>query len=312
MKICPITYDTHEDNGPYSRAGLKKISPKLDHLEIFPHSATEQRQEAQNLATKISIQGVQPKLSARLNFKTASFEIVERFGKFILKPQSADYPELPENEDLTMHLANTIGIETPLHGLLLCRDGSWSYFIKRMDRVGHSDKIHMEDFAQLAQKSRETKYDFIVEKLIKLIEQFTTFPLVEKEKFYRRFLFNFLVGNEDMHLKNYSIIRQGQKIELCPAYDFLNTSIALKNPREEIALPFRGKKNKLSAKDLLEELPRELELNQKTCAAIMQEFSAHIPDWPKWIERSFMSGTLKEKYLRLLSNRGKRLGLIKD
>lgn len=156
MNCCPITYIPC--NGRYSQKGLRLLSRHLTELHELPYTVQELRRESSARSDKMSIQGVQPKLSARLNIKEQRFELADRNGRYILKPQTADYPEVPENEDLSMRLAHTAGIDVPLHGLRYSRDGQMTYFIRRFDRVGRSGKIHVEDFAQLSGQSRETKY----------------------------------------------------------------------------------------------------------------------------------------------------------
>lgn len=310
MKRCPITYQEISDQQNYSAEGLKKISRELTHLEIFPYDAAEQRQEAQLRFVKMSIQGVQPKISARVNIKASSFEITDTGGLYILKPQTLDYQNLPENEDLSMKLASTVGIEVPFHGLLLSKDGSYTYFIKRMDRAPHNDKLPMEDFAQLSGLSRHTKYNSTMEKVVVLVEKYCSVPLVEKQNLFIRILFNYLIGNEDMHLKNFSLISREGLHTLSPAYDFLNTTIAMRNAREEIALPLNGKKSNLKAKDLLVYFPKErLGLNQKSIDLIVKKFQDVFPEWNKLIEISFLTGELKEKYFSLLQKRKNILNL---
>lgn len=119
-------------------------------------------------------------------------------------------------------------------GLIYSKEHSLTYFIKRFDRKGQKDKVAIEDFAQLAGLSRDTKYNYSMEKLVKLLDDYCTFPAIEKAKLFKLVLFNYLIGNEDMHLKNYSIIIHNGKVELSPAYDLLNTSIVLKGDIEEI------------------------------------------------------------------------------
>jgi len=299
---CPISYDLIPANQRYSLKGLKQLSPKLKKLDSLPLSAREQRIEARKRAHKMSIQGIQPKLSAKLNIKEGRFEIVDQGGKFILKPPHELYPELTENEDLTMRLAKTVGIETPLHGLLYASDGSFTYFIKRFDREGHKEKVPLEDFAQLAGLTRETKYDFSIEKIIPLLDRHCTFPMIEKKKFFLFMLFNFLVGNEDMHLKNYSLISREDKVEFSPAYDLLNTTIALGNTKEETALSLKGKKSRLTKKDLIDYLPLQLlGLNETTVTEVLDRFRRQIPHWSDWINISFLSEGMKEKYRHILS-----------
>ena len=242
MSRCPITYEECE-GGKYSLRGLKKLSPRLKNLKDFPFSAEDQVKEAIARAAKMSIQGVQPKLSVHLDLKNEIFEIVDTAGRYIFKPQTKNYREVPENEDVTMRLAELIGIDVPLHGMVYSKDNTMTYFIRRFDRVGRNKKIAVEDFAQLSGKDRETKYDSSMEQIISLIDQFCTFPAIEKLNLFNLTLFNYLVGNEDMHLKNFSVIRRDFKVELSPAYDLLNSTIIL-NSQEELALPLRGKKNK--------------------------------------------------------------------
>lgn len=303
MNICPITYLPCGDE-LYSRQGLRKLSNRLEHLELFPYSQEEQITEAATHASKISIQGVQPKLSARLNVKKSVFEVIDNKGVFILKPQNLLYRELPQNEDLTMKMAETAGLDIPLHGMIYSKDMTLTYFIKRFDRTARGNKFALEDFAQLAGKSRETKYDYSLEKIINIVDDYCTFPALEKIKLFSLVIFNFLAGNEDMHLKNYSLISRGNKVELSPCYDLLNTTIAIEKDAEETALPLRGKKSNLNRNDLIEYFGAErLKLNRKMIDEVLNELSSSIPAWEKLINMSFLSDEMKTKYLDLLTNR---------
>lgn len=311
-RICPITYEFIDHNQGYSIKGLRKLSPTLNQLQDFPYTSEQQIIEARKYAGKLSIQGVQPKLSARLNIKNQAFELCDQGGNYILKPQNPGYKQLPENEDLTMHLAASV-IEVPIHGLLYCIDGTFTYFIKRFDRIAHGNKIPLEDFAQLAGFKRDTKYDFSMEKIITIIDKYCTFPAIEKSKLFIRVIFNYLIGNEDMHLKNYSLITRNEIIELSPAYDFVNTTIAIgiQNCKEEIALPLNGKKNNLNRKDIIEYYgATRLGLKQEIIQQILQKFSAAIPKWYDLINISFLSAAAKENYTDILTARVKVLQLL--
>ncbi|WP_131781203.1 HipA domain-containing protein [Legionella gresilensis] len=308
MKRCPITYEIIPDQENYSERGLRHLSPKLKNLSPLALSADEQRKEALDRVGKMSIQGVQKKLSAQLRVKAECFELVDQNGHYILKPQSDLYPELPENEAITMSLAKTINLEVPIHGLIYSKDKSMTYFIKRFDRIGRNKKLALEDFAQLSGEDRHTKYNSSMERVITVIERFCTFPKIEFVKFFKLTLFNFLVGNEDMHLKNFSLITKDNKISLSPAYDLLNSTIAQRNAKEEIALLIRGKKNNLTKHDFFDYLAIErLGLNQKIIDAIIQEFLQAIPKWQELITISFLSQEMQEKYLHLLKERCNRL-----
>ena len=134
MNRCPITYEESENR--YSENGLKLLSRNLNSLNDLNYSKEELLNEAVTRAPKLSIQGVQPKLSVALNVSESKFEIVDKKGQYILKPQHEIYNEVPQNEDLTMRLAEAVGFNIPLHGLIYGKDDSLTYFIKRFDRTG--------------------------------------------------------------------------------------------------------------------------------------------------------------------------------
>ncbi len=308
MNRCPITYEECEGR-KYSLEGLKKLSPRLNSLNDFPYSAEDQIREAIARAAKMSIQGVQPKLSVRLNVKNEIFEIVDTGGRYILKPQTQNYREVPENEDVTMRLADLIGIDVPLHGLVYSKDNTMTYFIRRFDRVGRNKKIAVEDFAQLSGKDRATKYESSMEQIISIIEQFCTFPAIEKLKLFNLTLFNYLIGNEDMHLKNFSVIRRDFKVELSPAYDLLNSTIIL-NSQEELALPLRGKKNKLKKDDFFVYFAKKrLELTLKSIDQTVNRIVKAFPRWTDLIQKCFLSDSMKSRYINLLNERFSKLDL---
>jgi len=303
---CPITYQ--ETDSKYSLEGLKAINRNLKELHDLPYTKNELRLEAAARSEKMSIQGVQPKLSAKLNVKDGMFELCDRGGQYILKPQSADYPELPENEALTMRLAKTYGLEVPLHFMIYGKDGSLTYVIKRFDRKGKNKKLSVEDFAQLSGATRDTKYRSSMEQVAKVIEKYCTFPQVEKEKLFRLTLFSFITGNEDMHLKNFSIVYEGGKVQLSPVYDLLNTTIAILNPIEELALPLKAKKNKINKVDIVDYFAVErLGLSSKIVDKAVSQLQSVSSDWGVLIKASFLSSEMQEKYIELLTGRRQRL-----
>ena len=305
MNTCPITYEPCGDK-KYSEKGLKLLSRNLTRLIDFPYTQEEQLFEAAARAPKMSIQGVQPKLSAKLKVTAGVFEVTDKGGEYILKPQNNLYPQLPENEDLTMRLAEEIDLEIPLHGLIYSKDQKLTYFIKRFDRYGKGNKYGVEDFAQLAGKNRDTKYDFSMEKVSNIIDNFCTFPAIEKIKLFKLTVFNFLTGNEDQHLKNFSLIAKDNKITFAPFYDLINTTITLTNPVEEIALPLKGKKNKLNRNILVEYWGKErLELNEQVINQTLNSITEKYERWIKLISKSFLSKERKEKYFALLDERKK-------
>ncbi len=307
MNKCPITY-LPVDTGRYTLTGLHLLDKSLDQLHDFPFTKTEQLTEAVSRVGKMSIQGVQPKLSAVLDKKGKVFNIVTQGGQFIIKPQHGTYAQMPENEDLTMKMADQVGISTPTHGLIWCKDGSLSYFIKRFDRVGKKIKIATEDFAQLAGVNRDSKYNYSIEKVIKLIDEHCTFPSLEKLKFFKLILFCFLTGNEDMHLKNFSMITKNGKVELSPAYDLINSTLIMKQAEEEMALMLAGKRKEFRYRELIIYLGFEkLKLSVKLIEATLLNFEENMPACEAWIERSFLEATDKIAYQQMMRSRMERL-----
>ncbi|MBS0614924.1 MAG: HipA domain-containing protein [Verrucomicrobia bacterium] len=307
MNRCPITYESCGDH-KYSEKGLHLLSKTLQNLKDFPFTPKEQIELAMQSASKISIQGIQPKLSVILNIAKEQFEMVEKGGTYIFKPPHHIYEEVPQNEDVTMRLAQMVDIEVPIHGMIYNVDGSFTYFIRRFDRLQGGEKIAVEDFAQLLGLSRDIKYESSMEKLIPVIDQNCTFPVLEKLKFFRLTLFCFLIGNEDMHLKNFSLITRNGKIELSPAYDLLNTTIILKNAQEELALPIRGKKSSLKKADIFDYFGRErLGLNDNVLKQEKDRFEKILPAWESLLRVSFLSEKALSSYLSLMQSRFKRL-----
>ena len=309
---CPITYEPLMDGGErYSAAGLRKLSRNLIALEPLLFTSEELVHEAAQRAEKMSIGGVQPKVSAILRPSRGRFELVDTGGRYLLKPKNPQFPEIPANEDLTMRMAAAAGIETPLHGLVYTRDDDLCYFVRRFDRVGKGEKIAVEDFAQLLGRDRETKYQGSMERVAGVVEQFCTFPVPQKQTLFRLVLVVFLTGNEDHHLKNFSILTTPEGIhQLTPAYDMVCSTIALNKPNEELALPLNGRKSRLRREDFIDYFGiKRLGLRLPAIERILDEISAAQPVWDDLLERSFLSDTMKARFADVLASRRAALGL---
>ncbi len=309
--LCAITYSEIPAGEHYSPKGLKLLSPQLKKLEPLNLTVEEQREEAAARAGKMSIQGVQVKLSAKLAVSAGRFKIVDRGGTYILKPAPAGYREVPENEDLTMRLAAAVGIEVPVHGLVYAKGGTRTYFIKRFDRK-KSAKLYLEDFGQLLGLAREVKYNTSMESFANVVQMRTTFPALECRKFFLRVIFCFLTGNEDMHAKNFSLFSEDNQVfKLAPAYDLLNSTIATSGKsKEELAVPLMGKKSKLTHNHLVNYFGHErLGLDEKAIQTCLRKLQDAFPEWDRLIRQSFLSEEMKKSYLDLLAERRARLKL---
>jgi serine/threonine-protein kinase HipA len=263
----------------------------------------------QTVIRSIAVTGVQPNLSLNLEkFKNelSRLTIVGLHCDYILKPPSAEYPELPENEDLTMHLAGTAKIKTARHCLIRLASGEVAYLTKRFDRTSKG-KIAVEDFCQLTENLTEHKYRGSVEKIAKTARQFTANKGFEILRLFELVLFCYLTGNADMHLKNFALMETASgEYEFSPAYDLLCTTLAIENDHEESALTINGKKNNLKKSDF-DMLAANMGIHPKSLENIYSRFERLLPEWENFIKKSFLSETMKEKYIIIIRERNKKI-----
>lgn len=259
------------------------------------------------LGKSISVPGVQPKLS--LDFrkergKEKRLIIVGLWGRFILKPPFEDYPEMPEMEDVTMHLSQLLNINTAEHSLIKLKSGELAYISKRFDRVKNG-KLHVEDIAQLTETLTENKYRGSMEKIGKVILKHSSYSGIDAIRLFELTLFSFITGNSDMHLKNFSLIRnEDDEIVLSPAYDLLSTKLLIPVDKEELALTLNGIKNKFRKKDF-DYFAEQLGINETALSKIYERFVDSFPEMNKLISKSFLSKEKKEKYINLINRRRK-------
>jgi serine/threonine-protein kinase HipA len=264
---------------------------------------------------RITIPGVQSKLSVELDNKIKSepkITIVGLWGDYILKPPSAHYNFLPENEDLTMKLAKTFGIKTVQHSLIKFKSGEIAYLTKRIDREKNK-KLHMEDFCQLSERLTEDKYKGSMESVVKVIDKYSSNPGLDKLTIFEITLFSFLTGNADMHLKNFSVIYKNNMIYLSPAYDLLSTRLVIseKDDPDESALTINGKKRNLKLSDFLS-FAKSSGLEDKQIENSVKLFIKKIDRVINLIDQSFLSDGLKLSYKNLIIERGVRLEIISN
>ncbi len=286
-----------------SKSFYGKLSPpKLEFTDDDIIKMAEQVLKNQQTVT-----GVQPKLSLKLeedNTDSHSDRITivgGLVGNYILKPQSSVYKNLPELEDLTMHLARISKIKTVDHSLIRLQSGKLAYITKRIDRK-EEEKLHMEDMCQLTERLTENKYSGSHEQIGKVILKHTANPLFDIINFYELVIFSFITGNSDMHLKNFSLLKdENLNYNLCPAYDLVATKLLLETDKEELALTLNGKKRKLKRRDF-ESAMKTSKLETKQIENLFKKFKKIIPKWDKFIDISFIPNDLKEKYKEIIIN----------
>ena len=279
-------------------------TPVMDYTQ-----ADMDRLALQIIRSQTTLTGVQPKLSLNLQKHEGGqrLTIVGLWGAYIFKPQTSLFSELPENEDLTMHLAEIAGLKTAQHSLIRLADDSLGYLTRRMDRDAKGYKLPMEDFCQLTERQTEYKYRSSYEQVAKAIARYSSVPQLDMVNFYEVLLFCWLTGNNDMHLKNFSLLSLAEgRYELSPAYDLLNVAIVNPADTEELALTLNGKKKRIARKDFIEAASK-VGISEKIIDGLLAHFEQCWPAWESKIDESFLSDEMKEQYKSLVLSRMKRI-----
>lgn len=273
----------------------------------YKHEELDQLAE-QIIRAQTSLTGVQPKLSLNLDKHDgcSRLTIVGLWGDYIFKPQTENYEQLPENEDLTMHLAEAAKISVVPHSLIRLADGKLGYITKRIDRTENGVKIDMEDMCQLTLHPTEYKYKGSHEQIAKTILRYSNTPKLDLINYMQLLLFCFVTGNNDMHLKNFSLYRPVEDYQLTPAYDLLNVAIANPKDQEELALTLVGKKTKLRLVDFLN-AAKTMGLEEKVVLRLIAGLYKVFPKWQQLIKDSFLREEQKQAYEELVFARLNRL-----
>ncbi len=296
---CHICGKENINNQDYHLKCIKKLFS----TNYFPEiniSLDEIALDAQEMAGKLSISGVQAKLSLKLNKKTKQLELAPEHGEYILKPQIETFKNIPQNENLCMTIAEYLGIDTPPHSLIKLKDNTWAYIVKRFDRF-HGEKIHQEDFAQIL--GYNDKYKGSLEQIAKKIKEISYIPGLDIQLLFERILLFFILGNGDAHLKNFSIIydKNGQK-RLSPIYDIVCSKLVI--PKEEdFAITINGKKNKLTGEDF-KIFAQTFNINTKIC---YENILGRINIIKKFINTSELTSEEKEKMQEIIQERSSRI-----
>lgn len=276
-----------------------KIEYSLDQMDELAKNVVER---------SIAVPGVQPKLSLSLvtkeNSGTRLTVVGALGGQFIFKPPSGNFPEMPENEHLTMRMGEALGIRVVQSSLIRLLSGELSYITKRVDRTETGEKIHMIDMFQITEGF--DKYKGSMEKIGKALDSYSSNTLLDKTFFFDLALFSFLTGNNDMHLKNFSMIESPSGWVLSPAYDLLNVAIVFPEDTEELALSLVGKKKKLK-REHFEQFAEGLGLTSRQTLGAFNRMIKNKSKAFNWIDQSFLSNEMKNAYKELMEERYKQI-----
>ncbi|MCA5004788.1 HipA domain-containing protein [Sphingobacterium bovistauri] len=308
MANCLFCYKTIETAEYHSSCSKKFFGTAVvPQLELDREKLNKLAQITVN--ERLALTGVQPKISLTLKGEKGSkrLTLVGLWGDYILKPQSTDYAYMPEVEDLTMHLAKLFKIETASHALIRTSEGDLAYITKRFDRI-KGKKVHIEDLCQLSELLTEQKYKSSYERVGKIIKQYASNSGLDVIKYFKLVLFCFLTGNNDMHLKNFSLMHSDDEILLTPAYDLLNVNLIYPKDREDLALTLGGRKSKIKRSDF-DQFAMSLGLSDVVRDNLYKEFSKQTKKIAELIDRSFLPDDYKVQYLQIFDNKLKQIGI---
>ena len=254
---CGKSLRTKEETG-WHKACIKHffMTETLPEIEIDEQALTQLATET--IQKGYTVPGVQKKLSLHLFSQTKKprLTLINYPSGYILKPQVEEFDSLPEAEQLVMTMADSIGISTVPHALMKGRK-EFAYITKRVDRIFEKNDVKMlamEDFCQLDLRLTQDKYRGSYERCAKIIRKYSSRKGLDMTELYLRLLFSFVVGNSDMHLKNFSLIETEEgsgKYVLSPAYDLLPVNVIMPEDKEQFALAMNGKKMNLRRKDFM-------------------------------------------------------------
>lgn len=308
MRRCLCCYQPlNEGEKDYHPRCAKRFFGQAS-VPILPYTRKDINQLARVVVeSRTTVTGVQAKLSMDLEHdvygRAQRLTIVGVMGRYILKPQTEQFEHLPEIEDLTMHLAEIAHILTVPHTLIRFEDGELNYITRRIDRTNNGQKLPMEDMCQLSGRLTEQKYQASYETIARLIDRYSSVPKLDMINFWEQVVFSWIVGNADMHLKNFSLISEKpNKHVLSPTYDQVSTAIVMPEDTDELALPLNGFQKKLLAMDFVQAM-ENTGLTNQMAQRILNRFVSLQEKWFSCIDDSFISDAQKAQFKELINKR---------
>lgn len=304
---CYEPLDEQEEGDFHERCSLKFFGTKTP--PVFNYSLNEMAELAKNVVERsVTVPGVQPKLSLTVVNDTLADRRAGRLtvvgalgGNYILKPPSDHFADMPQNEHVTMRIAEDVfKLRTVPSSLIRLASGELAYITRRIDRTSTGEKIHMLDMFQLLEAF--DKYKGSMERIGKAIQAYSANTLLDLSYYFELTLFSYLTGNNDMHLKNFSMINNGQNWELSPAYDLLNVTIVNPEDNEELALTLQGRKKKLQLENF-NTFALNLGMSERQLKNVYSRFLKNKQAAFDWLDKSFLSMEQMEAYKALMDKR---------
>ena len=319
--ICRSTLEEIKE-GTYTKKAAKELFGTRTAIDSLLFTRSDFFTEGPRYADGMSLSGVQQKLSLKINDKN-QMEMTVTGGEYILKPSPEAFPYAAENEQCAMALSRMMGLPTAPSAIIPFADGEYAYITKRYDRVGDT-KLQQEDLAQGFNIPSKEKYGKSYEEALKLAHSMSGGKLSVVRDLFNRIVFAYLIGNDDMHLKNISLIRyEGNKTPyydgLTPDYDqlfassFENSSKIgflaldlLKEESEGIYTKAYEKYGFYTASDFLI-LGTRAGLPEAAIRTVFKRYFQNQAPAEELIGRSFMPSEMKEKAIFTLKDRLKAL-----
>ena len=271
---------------------------RLDEMEKLAREAVQLSVTVPGVQPKLSLGWIKTVLKDGHNGRLTIMDALE--GLYILKPQNSKYRQMPENEHLSMKLAELFRINTVPSNMIRLASGELCYITRRIDRKKDNSRIHMIDFLQILEL--EDKYLGTMEIVGKTIGELSVNTLMDKLHFFELALFNFIIGNNDMHLKNFSMWLSDIGWVLAPAYDLLNVKIILPEDEEDTALLLGGKKLNFN-KGYFDQFGKVLKLNEKQINSVYRKLDSWLPRAKQLTDISFLNDENKSQYKELITQR---------
>lgn len=292
----------HEEEGRYHAKCLKALWGK-PLVPKIPFALADLPSKVTAAEDHMSISGVQVKALVRLGKDGSEIETAPTGSTHILKPEPNEYPSLPQMENTCMSMAEAMGMPVPPHGLFPMSDGRLCYIIKRFDRAENGDKIQKETMFQLLGST--DKYLGSLESIGKAIQGHAENVGLDTIDFFERVLFCFLIGNGDMHLKNWALLIRNKKASLAPCYDLVSSKVYLAN-EEDSALMINAKKNKLKRSDF-EAFANYLKIDPKAAANVFDKMRDAQERLREMCVYSELNPSMRQKFEDVMVERYKRL-----
>ena len=300
--------DNNESSG-WHKTCIKKFftTTVIPEIEITDSVLEELAKESANKG--YTIPGVQKKLSLHLSKEVyPRLTVVNYPTGYILKPQVKEFRAFPEAEHIVMSMADKAKIRTVPHALVKSKD-SYAYITKRIDRVFSKDSnvklIAMEDFCQLDLRLTQDKYKGSCERCGNIIKKYSSRSGLDMSELFYRLVFSFIVGNSDMHLKNFSLIESESgsgEYHLSPAYDLLPVNVIMPEDKEEFALPINGKKRNIHRKDFLI-FAADCGIAKLAAEKMIEQLVSMTPVFIEMCRNSLMPQDMKEAFIELVDKR---------